>query len=333
MSNQLPYVISGTVYDTDGSTAINGATVRARNETNNEIISVTSDSSGQYIFDCANFDSGYLTTDKVTVYVIYTNLEGSGSIDISEDEHELDITLATIEDSSLINYCTVQDVYDELDITDTDLSAQRVIKAVQRAEARIDERSGTKFTSTTVTEYHDFNQWTSNKSAEQLEYVGYTGRRDYYTAYWNNMFRLSHFPVVSITSLSENASSASQADSWTALTEQTGSGGDFIVDTNTGAVTFVNNIPRYGKRALKVIYVYGYATVPKQVERLTVLLAIMDIVMMRSNNSQFNNSENVSMGELSFSNSSGSNAIYLRALQERIDEAWGDVDKVNVDLV
>ena len=46
MANQLPYTVNGTVYDTDGSTAVDGATVRARNETNNEIISVTSASNG-----------------------------------------------------------------------------------------------------------------------------------------------------------------------------------------------------------------------------------------------------------------------------------------------
>ena len=71
MSNQLPYTISGIIYDTDGSTAVSSASVKARNETTNEILTTTSNSSGQYLFDAANFASGYLQTDKVTIYVIY----------------------------------------------------------------------------------------------------------------------------------------------------------------------------------------------------------------------------------------------------------------------
>lgn len=333
MPSGLPYTVAGYIYDTDGTTPVNGATVRARNETSNEIISVTSNSEGQYIFDLSNFPSGYLFTDKATIYVIYSNLDGSGTIDLSNDEHTLNITLAVIADSSLINYCTVQDVYNDLDIASSDLSAQRVITAIQRAEARINERSNTKFVSTTVTEYYDFNQWTSTKSAEQLSNIGFIGRTDYINAFTNNQFQLNHFPIVSITGMWENASSSYMADSWTALTEQTGSGGDYIADYDTGQVTFVDDKPRYGKRAAKVTYVYGYATTPKQVERLTVLLAILDIVLMRSNNSQFNNSENVSMGDLNITNTAGANVTYIRMLNEMIEIAWDDIDKMNIEMV
>jgi len=326
-------MISGTVYDTNGSTPINGATVRARNETTNSIISVITDSSGNYVLDAANFSSGYLETDKVTVYVIYTNYDASATLDIANDEHEADLTLTAIADSSLIYYCTVQDVFDELDISDSDLTAQRVIKAVQRAEARINEHTQTTFTSTTVTEYYDFNQYNSVKSPEQMFYLGTTSRRDYWNTNFNNKFKLKQFPIVSVTSLSKNTSSAGQTDSWTALTEQSGSGGDFEIDKITGWVTFMTNIPRYGQRAIKVIYVYGYAIVPKQVERLTILLAVSDIVRMKASSASFNNSENITISELSISNGAGSVSLYLKNLKDEIKEAWEEVGIFNAEMV
>ena len=333
MPSNLPYPVFGIVYDTDGSTAINGATVRVRNETNNEIISGLTDSSGQYILEAANFASGYLETDKLTVYVIYSNLDASGTLEISNNEHEKNLTLAVIADSSLINYCTIQDIFDELDITETDLTAQRIVKVIQRAESRINEKTQTTFTSTAVTEYYDFNQYNSVKSPEQMFYLGTTSRRDYWNTNFNNKFKLKQFPIVSITSLAKNTSSASQTDSWTALTEQSGSGGDFEVDKVTGWVTFMTNIPRYGQRAIRVIYVYGYAVVPKQVERLTILLAVSDIIRMKASNASFNNSENITISELSISNASGSVSLYLKNLKDEIKEAWEDVGTLIAEMV
>ncbi len=333
MSQGLPYVISGTVYDTDGSTPVNGATVRARNETNNEIISTVSDSNGNYIVDGSNFDSGYLQTDKVTVYVIYTNYEASGTINIANDEHTKNLTLVAIADSSLVNYCTVQDVYNALDISSTDISAQRIIKAIQWAEARIEEKTRTTFKSTTVTEYYDFNQVNSFKSPEQMFYMGWTIRSDHWLMNFNNLFRLNHYPVISITNLWKAGAGANQTDSWTALTEQTGSGGDFILDNQTGWIDFVQNIPRYGKRAIKVTYSYGHSTTPKHIERLTVMLAVADIIRVRSSYASFSSAEDISIESLSIRNNSGASASYLRNLQEEINRAWEEVGVMSTDIV
>ena len=330
----LPLTLSGTVYDTDGSTPVNGATVRARNETSNEIISTTSDANGNYVLDCANFASGYSETDQVTVYVIYTNLEGSSTVNLSDGSQDgIDITLSEVADSSLINYCTVQDVYDEIGTTSTDLSAMKVIKAIQRSEARINERTGIKFVSTTVTEYYDYNQFNSFKSPEQMTSVGYIGRKDYYGSNLANKFRLNNYPVISVTGLWENNASASSADSWNQLTEQTGSGGDFVVDKDTGWVTFIDDIPRYGARAIKVTYSYGYSSVPKQVERLTILLTAKDLIRSEANSSQYYNTENISMGELNITNSAAAMATYLNYLEREIKDAWAEVGLFISDIV
>ncbi|MCK9370465.1 carboxypeptidase-like regulatory domain-containing protein [Candidatus Dojkabacteria bacterium] len=333
MSQGLPYVISGTIFDTDGSTSVNGATVRARNETNNEIISTTSDSDGNYIVDCSNFASGYLQTDVVTVYVIYSNLDASGTITIANDEHTKNLTLAVIADSSLINYCTVQDVYDELGLTSSDISAQIVIKKIQRAEARINEKTRTTFTATTVTEYYDYNQYNSFRSAEQMDSIGWTIRSDHWNMNFNDMFRLNHYPVVSITGIWKAGAGANQADSWTALTEQTGSGGDFVYSPDGGWVKFITNIPRFGKRAIKVTYTYGHSTVPKHIERLTILLATSDIIRAKASYATFASAMDISIESLSIRNNSGSSASYLRQLNEEIDRAWGEVGVMSTDIV
>ncbi len=334
MSSPTPYVLFGIVTDTDGATVINGATVRARNETNNEIISAVTNSVGEYLFDATNFASGYLDTDKITIYVIYTNLEASSTLDVANNEHEANLSLSTIADSSLLQgYASVQDVYDELDITSTDVAAQIVIKVIQRAESRIDERTETKFVATTVTnEVYDYNQFNSVRSPEQMEFVGYLGRRDYRYINFRDKFRLKKFPIISITTLQRNAASWAETDNWTTLTEQEGSGGDFLIDLPTGWIDFIKSVPRYGKRAIRVTYVYGTSTVPKRVERLCVLLAVKDIIRSSSSNSVYNSPEDINMAELSITNRAGAVSTYLINMQKEIDLAWEEVGVFNAGM-
>ena len=334
MPVNLPYVISGTITDTDGSTVVASATVRARNETTGDIILTTTNSSGQYLLDASNFANGWDKTQKFTVYVIYTNLEASTTLDASgTGEHEADLTLSLVADSSLINYCTVQDVYDELDITETDVASQKIIKWVQRAEARIDEKTQTKFVPTTVTnEIYDLNQFTSVRSPEQMQNYGFIGRRDHWLVNPRDKFKLNKSPIISITTLEKNSAAPNSADSWTTLTEQTGSGGDYVVDLSTGWVDFLNNQPKYGKRTARATYIYGTSSVPGHVERLTILLAVSDIVRRSASNSQFNSAEDISIGELSTTNRAGAVSTYLRNLKEELKEAWEEVGVLNAEM-
>jgi len=231
-NTNLPYIVYGVAYDTDGTTALNSATIRLRNETNGQIISTTSNSSGQFVLDAANFSSGYLTGDNFNLYVIYANGEDSETISTSEDDHNQNLTLTTVTDSNLINYCTVQDVWDELgDKTSSDITARRIIKAVQRAEAEIDEKAKTKFTSTTITqEIYDFNQYNSWSSPEVLQLWGNAVvRQDHWTANFNDSIMLKGKPIISVTTLQKNTAGSNQTDSWTTLTEQTGISGDYIL--------------------------------------------------------------------------------------------------------
>jgi len=64
---ETPYPISGVVYDTDNSTVVELATVLAYNQTNNESLSVTTNSSGEYSLDLANYDTDWTAGDVIFI--------------------------------------------------------------------------------------------------------------------------------------------------------------------------------------------------------------------------------------------------------------------------
>ena len=131
MSN-LPYPVNGTVKDS-GSNAISTRVI-LRNDRTGEKLSATSNSSGQYLFDAGNFTSGYVNTDRLTVICSYGDEEKESSFLISDygGGHTVNLTLATIAESSDLTYCQVQDVLDELgDKTTTDITYERIRKTIK----------------------------------------------------------------------------------------------------------------------------------------------------------------------------------------------------------
>lgn len=337
MALNLPYVIRGTIYQTGGTTAVgSGVRVTARNESNAETTYCDTNSSGQYLIDLANLASGYLNTDNITVFVTYETYEASDSFLISASTHNLDLTLAsTTASQDTDEYCTVQHIWDELgDATSSDVSASRVVKAIQRAEAEINERTGTKFVSTTVTdEIYAYDQYNTWKSASQLGAYGSVGRYDSMYPIYNNKIQLKKYPVISITALYRNTASATQADSWSELTQQSGSGGDFLLDTTNGILEFVDDTPYFGPRSVKVTYVYGYATVPKTVERLTILLTVKDIIRSKTSNSQLGTIDSVSLGPISIRKGMREAGFYFNSIDAEIESLWEIVGKFSIKVV
>jgi len=332
----FPYPIYGVITATDSSTPSTRVTLR--NDRSGEKINVTSNTSGEYVLDAANFTNSYLTTDRVTVVVGYGDEEGTSSILLSSGTHEINITLSSIAESSDTTYCQPQDVLDELgDKTTSDISYERLRKIILRSEAEIDERSGTKFASTTVTdEYHDFDQYTSWKSAETLRsystdfQVG--TRNDSMSTWANDKIKLKNSPILSITSLSRNTAGRSATDSWESLTEQTGSGGDFITNKDIGVITFVNNYPALGMRKVKTSYTYGSSTVPKTVERLCILLSVRDVLMSKGQGSQFDSIDNISLEGISISKGVSGSVSYFTWLIEEINRLWEIVGELEQNM-
>ena len=63
-----PYIIFGRATDRNG-TALSGVTVSLYNENSGETITTITDASGDYVFDCANFPSGWADGDVLTISI------------------------------------------------------------------------------------------------------------------------------------------------------------------------------------------------------------------------------------------------------------------------
>jgi len=259
----IPYVVSGTVYQSDGSTALASATVYLRNETSNEVISTTTDSSGAYILDAANLTSGYLTGDVITVYVFYTNYEASRSHTItSGGVTGFNLTLVAVAGPGTLRYFTVQDFYDFMHFSDPNEGdsitplPQEVVKIGASVEAEIDRKANRKFDTnsgsyyTATLEYHD---------ALSLQ-------KDFF---------LFHTPIVSVTTFQVNQVEEGNAASWNTLTEASS---QIEVDTETGRIRITQeaNYPEPGAGQVRVTYTYGQ-TVPREVRKLAILMTARDI--------------------------------------------------------
>lgn len=107
---------------------------------------------------------------------------------------------------------------------------------------------------TVTDEYHD-----GRDVGHVTSWVRYTGHRKV------PKLRLKYSPVISVTTLSEETS----AGAWTARTE--GRGDDYLV-TETG-VRFLQNIPSYDYKNVKVTYVAGYAATPSIIAIVSARLA------------------------------------------------------------
>lgn len=330
----LPYIVYGTVKLS--GVGLSSATVYMRNERTGETINILTNSNGVYVLDAANLASGYEGTDNLTVFVLYQNYEGSGTASIASDEHEVNITVTAVVAPTTTSYCFVQDVWNELDgKTASDISASRIMTAILRAEELIDEKTGQVWKSTSIIEYYDFNQYNSYQSPESLELYGGTGvvRGDY--GRFNsgrNKFRLNHYPVISITSLSRNLAGSNLADSWNALTEQSGSGGDFTVDLDTGCVDFITNVPRYGKRAVKVIYAYGRSTTPHLIQSLCTKLAAKDVIISKAFGSQFTSIDSIQIETIRITKGASNTVDFLNNLDKQINEIWDAVGQISIDI-
>jgi len=342
---QIPLLIYGTI--TESGSGVDTITVKLRNETTNETITGTTNSDGLYVLDASNFTSGYVDGDQITVYTIYQNFEGQATITVALPtySYEQDIALSEVEDSEEIDYCTFQDVYDELDEkTATDIATTKLIKAIQRAEAQIDLRTGTSFKINTETdEVHSMNRYNADVSPEKLD-LGYNfPQRSDRWGNINNRVKVNKTPLISITSLYKNGAASSSADSWTELTEQTGSSGDFIVmNKDAGIIDFVNNYPTFGERSWKISYTWGHnpdstdrdimARI-RAVQRLTILLASKMVLSRKSSGAIFDSTRDIKIGTIEIKGAGTSTRQHMVEIQDEINDLWNTLGDLGVEVI
>ena len=348
MATGLPLIIYGQV--TESSTGVDTITIKIRNETTNDVASFETNSNGLFVMDLSdsnNYPNGWAIGQQITIYTIFKNFEGQETFTILSlvYGYEQDIAITSAADSELIDYCSPQQVYNELDgKTASDISTDRIIDAIRWAEGTIDQKTGTFFRQVTITdEVHEVSRNSIETSPVFLDTISPpVGRTDYWRSGILNRVRTNFSPIVSVTSLSRNAAALNVADSFTALTQQTGSGGDYIVaEADAGIIDFLNDFPRFGERSWKITYVVGYdrdstdrevTSLLKAVERLTILLASKSIITTKSTGAMFDSTRDVKIGAIEVKAGAGSGGQYLRSIEPEIKELWAQIGDLRVEI-
>ena len=154
---------------------------------------------------------------------------------------------------------------------------------------------------------------------------------DYYLT--QNSFRLNNWPVISIGTAEYNTTyNASNAESWTVMTE--GTGGDFIANKDIGKIILTGNvIPALGYRRFRFTYVHGHTSVPKTIERLTTLLVAKEIVSLKQSASNISTIDDIRIGPIAIGKG-GSSAIYnLRSINSEIESLMTKIGINKVELI
>ena len=248
----------------------------------------------------------------------------------------------------MVDYCTIAQVRSELDeITTTDISDARITSCIERAEAFIDLKTKTSFKENTETdEFYDTNDETMWVSPERRLGLGTStdglSRSDSALSGNLDSIKLKHNPIITMTSLSRNTAGVTSTDAFDSLTEQTGTGGDFILNYRTGVITFINNKPYFGrKRSFKVTYSWGLDRTAEDNEsarktsltnELAILLTVRQILTMKGSASQFSSIDSISLESISISKNVSQTVGYLQFQKERIDELFAELGITNVSL-
>lgn len=92
------FAVSGHTYADDSSTPFPDVKVYLRNKTKNEENCITTDSSGEFVFNLANFNSGWSSGDSLELRAEIGNFYVDATTTISGDSWEQDLTLTAVND-------------------------------------------------------------------------------------------------------------------------------------------------------------------------------------------------------------------------------------------
>lgn len=346
MSNYIPYSVSGTITASDASNP-SGVRVVVRNDRTIETTTAETDSSGNYVVNLGNLTSGYATGDSITTICAYGLDYGDVTFTVSGgSKSSNDITMTETVASSEIDYCTISEVWDELDgKTSSDISATRIKSAIKRAEAYVDLKTNTSYKLNTVTDRIYSTNPDSMYASRESVVGGVSGGLQRADRTWigGDTIKLEFSPIVAITSLYKNEAGSSETDSWTELDEQSGSGGDFMLDKQLSAVTFVQDLPPYGvKRAIKTTFTWGIDRDSTSdvldlrkielVRELTILLAVRTILTSKLHSARFDDVDDIRLEAISTLQGTNQVTTYLRHIGDRVTELFGVLGDLNSSL-
>lgn len=210
---------------------------------------------------------------------------------------------------------------------------------IEEVESEIDELTETSYTEVTVTDeimpYDDSNGWISDTK------IYPTGRSDAMSENRCSMFftynGIKVKPILSVISLYRNTQSDdSNTDGWELLTEQTGSGGDFIVNKPTGMLTFIRNKPNWGsKRALKSTFKYGgTAFINPLVRTLATKMVARRVLNAKVMKSQMSSIDDISLESITIQKGANKTVTLMKYLDQDIENIKNKlVGTLKVDIV
>lgn len=203
-----------------------------------------------------------------------------------------DITLVSAELNGLV-------------IDDSSTPSESTVNSwIADADAEIDLRTSTKWSSTEVTD-------------EVFDYDG--------TGY----IKFPFSPVINVTSLAyENAGLGAVTENWVPLTE--GRTNDYLLYVNEGEVELINNNVSKGKQNIKATFTYGYATTPAYISRLATLLVTKRVIGATLSASSQQGGGSISVGSISLSEPGSFSVSYVKGLDGDIADIYARIGSSKV---
>ncbi len=165
-------------------------------------------------------------------------------------------------------------------------------------------RATVPFSNSTIPSLQSVQRWIEDASDEIDGMRGFVASETAHTTYidYSNeeFINTEHFPIISVTSLSENTNSLGSdlGEGWVAKTENT----HFFVNSEKGQLE-INTLrwnPLAGKRRLKAIYTSGYTTVEPSIRSLATKMVAYQVLntLISSNIEEGNTGGSVSVGSI-----------------------------------
>lgn len=267
------YVLGIVVYQSDGSSVLSNALVTIRNENTSETQTGITNSSGQIVFNLANFTSGWTIGDIISYFVLYQSYEAYGSFTTAnEGGAQKTLTLISVASTPSLRYFTVQEFLDTYGLPSYDddpengIKTQVIVKIGESIESHIDQICNQKFDS------NNSSYYTITQEYHNTEGYASTWPNDRPNTSSQNIYFLKRTPVVSLTTFQVNRNGPNQSSDWVTLTE---ANNEISLKENIGRIeiTDMSDYPAAGKDQVRVTYTYGYSSVPPDVKRLAILMS------------------------------------------------------------